>query len=129
MEQALPDSNPEMQSTECIAIGDYWPGHCDITAEEIEEFLHGAQGPLPTEDDFADEPPPTPFNPENGIYEWARADAWVEEKDSKGRTVWRNRILGTTENSRPAVLDPKIQMTDKQDKEGLSCPLEQPKEK
>ncbi|KAH7417382.1 hypothetical protein BKA64DRAFT_636750 [Cadophora sp. MPI-SDFR-AT-0126] len=152
MQQGLTMPNSEDQSNEIIAIVDIWPGyhniqrklnmpnsyhytgHCDITDEQREQLARGAQGPLPDGDDFADQPI-KPYSPEDPPREWAMGPkAWVEEKDSKGRTIWRNLFLDTQQDTRPCcLLDPnKNQTTIEQDMEGVSSrlgPLEHPEEK
>ena len=43
--------------------------------------------PLPddNDDDFADEPLPTPYDPESAtVPDWAKPEAWIQEKDSEG---------------------------------------------
>ncbi|KAL3418720.1 hypothetical protein PVAG01_10436 [Phlyctema vagabunda] len=86
IERVLLDHYLEERS--CNAIWDIWPSAHTFTDEEKEEFLQGSNGPLPDdeEDDFADEPV-SKYNPADPTPEWAKPEAWTDEKDSKGRTI------------------------------------------
>ncbi|KAE8442922.1 hypothetical protein EG329_002526 [Mollisiaceae sp. DMI_Dod_QoI] len=78
-----------------------------ITPQEKADFENHSRlaryQPLLDYDDFADEPLPKPFDPESCTYDWAKPEAWIEEKDNQGRTVWRNRITGAGEKAAKAI--------------------------
>lgn len=69
------------------------PGDFSFTPEEREaigESLRlSAMQPVPEGDDFVDEHPSKPYDPNDGMYEWAKPDAWIKEKDSEGRLTTR----------------------------------------
>ncbi|KUJ23963.1 uncharacterized protein LY89DRAFT_712919 [Mollisia scopiformis] len=103
-DQAAPST--EQGVNYCVAT--WRPGDSTIvcTPEQLAIWQEGmrlaALGPLPDpdEDDFLDEPLSKPFDP-NWEPDWAKADAWIEEKDSEGRTLWRNRIIHFVSYSEP----------------------------
>jgi hypothetical protein len=48
--------------------------------------------PLPDDDvdDFADEPLPTPYDPKSStVYDWAKPEAFIQEKDGEGNDYRR----------------------------------------
>jgi hypothetical protein len=83
MEQGLLNYNLEERSS--IAIVDIWPNTITLTDEDRESLRRVSGQPLPTEgDDFADEPVSRPYNPADPLPDWAKPEAWIEEKDSEG---------------------------------------------
>lgn len=82
MEQGLLGYNLEERSS--IAIGDVWPSTYRLTDKEREKIRQALDQPLPEGDDFADEPVSKPYNPADPTPDWAKSEAWIEEKDSKG---------------------------------------------
>ena len=57
--------------------------------------------PLPDDDidDFADEPLPTPFDPKSStVYDWAKPEAFIQEKDGEGNDYRRISFLLLTSN-------------------------------
>jgi hypothetical protein len=60
-----------------------------ISGQERAEYEERARlasyEPLPDDDDFADEPLPKPYDPKSSTpYDWAKPEAWIQEKDSEG---------------------------------------------
>ena len=54
-------------------------------ADYEEDMRLALRQPLPDHDDFAHLPLPTSYDPETGPYDWVKAEAWIQEKDSEGK--------------------------------------------
>ena len=62
-------------------------------ADYEEDMRLALRQPLPDHDDFAHLPLPPPYDPETGLYDWAKAEAWIQEKDSEGKgRLYRIRV-------------------------------------
>lgn len=72
-----------------VAIGRPAGTTITLSPQEIadyeEEMRLALRQPLLDHDDFAHLPLPTPYDPETGPYDWAKAEAWIQEKDSEGK--------------------------------------------
>jgi hypothetical protein len=89
-----PQAEQPMEQEVVVAImrpGDSSIAISDQERSEYEERARLARyEPLPDEDDFADEPLPKPYDPESAtVYEWAKPEAWIQEKDSEGNDYRR----------------------------------------
>ena len=79
-----------------IAIVTPWWSTITLTAQEKADFEKASRLaryqplPDPNEDDFADEPLPSPYDPNvDSRYEWAKPEAFIQEKDSEGNRYSR----------------------------------------
>jgi hypothetical protein len=78
-----------------IAIMRPWNTTALLTDKMRADFENAARQPLPDAsfDDFPNEPKPPPFDPETSTYDWAKPEAFVQEKDSKGNDYKRVNIF------------------------------------
>jgi hypothetical protein len=78
-----------MEQEVSLAIVRPWNTSIPVTDQIRADFekVFSERQPLPDDDvdDFADEPLPTPFDPESStVYDWAKPEAWIQEKDGEG---------------------------------------------
>jgi hypothetical protein len=83
-----------MEQEVSVAIVRPWNTSMPVTDQiraDFEKVLSERQ-PLPDDDvdAFADEPLPTPSDPESStVYDWAKPEAWIQEKDGEGNNYRR----------------------------------------